>query len=367
MNESRLRVGIIGANVNYGWGTRAHIPAIQALPELELVAVCTAHKDTAEETARKYGVPMAFHDYEAMVESKDIDIISVCVRVPRHEQMVMAALRNGKHVFCEWPLGVNSDEAKEMAALADAKGVRHMIGLQARGSPALIQLKELVDGGYVGRVLACSMVSFSSGAGLRTPSNAWALDKAQGVNTLTIAGGHSLDALCYCAGELEELSSIVSTQVKRAAISGQDKVVDVTSPDNVLVSGRMVNGAVASAHIASVPGHGTGFRLEVQGTEGTLVATSSGSVQIGDMELLGGRRGGSGLAPVPIDVKHRMVPDGMPSGSPYNVGQLFHQFADAITNKRPIANDFNLAVRRHHLLDALERASEQGRRQRVVG
>ena len=51
MAAERIRVGIIGANVSYGWGTRAHIPAMQALPEFDLVAVCTTRKETAEETA----------------------------------------------------------------------------------------------------------------------------------------------------------------------------------------------------------------------------------------------------------------------------------------------------------------------------
>lgn len=365
MKARKSRVGIIGANVNYGWGTRAHIPAIKALPELELVAVCTAHKETAEGTARAFSIPMAFHDYEDIVESPDVDIISVCVRVPRHEQMVMAALRHGKHVFCEWPLGVNSAQAKEMAALAEAKGLKHMIGLQARGSPSLNQLKELVESGYVGRVVAVSMTSFSGGAGQRPPGGEWALDRANGVNTLTIAGGHSLDALCYAVGEIQEVSSIVSTQVKRAAITGTDRVVDVTSPDNVLLAGRLGNGAVVSAHIASVPALGTGFKLEVHGTEGTLVARSSGSAQIGDLELLGARRGSAALAPVAVDPKHRWVSPAMPEGAPYNVGQLFHQLADAVVNKKAIANDFNLALRRHYLLDAIEASSEVGRRQEL--
>ena len=47
MRNKKLRLGIIGANVGYGWTPRAHAPAIAELPEIELVAVCTAHEDTA--------------------------------------------------------------------------------------------------------------------------------------------------------------------------------------------------------------------------------------------------------------------------------------------------------------------------------
>jgi predicted dehydrogenase len=365
MARDKLRIAVIGANVNYGWGTRAHLPALKALPAYEVAAVCTTRKETAQETAKHFGVPKAYWDYYEAVNDPTIDVVSVCVRVPRHEQIVLAALRAGKHVFCEWPLGENTVEAAEMLRLAQVKGVRNMIGLQARGSPVLNQMRDLIAGGYVGDVVACTMTSFSPGAGSRNAQGAWALDKTQGVTTLSIAGGHSLDALCFAVGELAEVSSVVSTQVKQATITDTGETKDVTSPDNALVSGRLRNGAVVSAHIASVPAHGSGFRLEVYGTQGTLVASGAGSVQINDLELKGGKKGAAGFAPITIDPKYRRTPEGTPTGAPYNVAQMFQQLAHAITTEAPIASDFALAVKRHELLDAITRSSDTGLRQYV--
>src|SRR5713101_1949541 len=104
MAEEKIRIGIIGANAHYGWSMRAHLPALLALPEYELTAVCTSRRETAEESAKHYGAKLAFHDYHEMVKHPGIDLVSVSVRVPLHRQMVMAALEAGKHVFCEWPL-----------------------------------------------------------------------------------------------------------------------------------------------------------------------------------------------------------------------------------------------------------------------
>ena len=106
---NKIRVGIIGANANYAWSMRAHLPA---LPEYELTAVCTSNAETAAESAKAYCVKLPFHDYQEMVVHPDIDLVSVSVRVPLHHDMVMAALQAGKHVFCEWPLGANLDEAQ---------------------------------------------------------------------------------------------------------------------------------------------------------------------------------------------------------------------------------------------------------------
>ena len=105
MSKDKIRIGIIGANPGYGWSMRAHLPALLLLPGYELTAVCTSRPETAEESKKAYGAKMAFHDYHEMVKHPDIDLVSVSVRVPRHHEMVMAALEAGKHVFCEWPLG----------------------------------------------------------------------------------------------------------------------------------------------------------------------------------------------------------------------------------------------------------------------
>ena len=285
MAGEKIGVGIIGANVNYGWGTRAHIPALKGLPEFELVAVCTTRKETAEETARQFSIPLAFDDPTKMVSHPDVELVLVCVKVPSHNQLVMTALQAGKHVFCEWPLGTNLEEATEMRDLAEAKKVRHMVGLQARGSLVFNRIKELVSEGYLGEILSCTMLSSSAGAGQRASNYAWAVDPAKGVSTLSIAGGHTIDALCFCLGEFREVAAKVSTQVKQTTIIETGETLENTSPDNVLVSGVLENGAVASVHIKNAPAHGTGLMFEVHGTEGVLIASSDGSSQIGDLTL----------------------------------------------------------------------------------
>ena len=63
MGEKRMRLGIIGANTGYGWTPRAHAPALAELPKIELAAVCTAHEETARESADKFNVPLAFSDH----------------------------------------------------------------------------------------------------------------------------------------------------------------------------------------------------------------------------------------------------------------------------------------------------------------
>ena len=269
-----LRVGLIGAGGR--WGPRAHVPALKGVPETELYAVCTAHADTAQAAADKFGVTRAYGSDKAMNANPQVEAVLVAVRVPAHYELSKNAMEAGKHVFCEWPLGANTKEAEELAALARKKNVRTMVGLQRRASPAYLYMRELVKQGYVGQVLSVNMMLMGSGVLTRTSDRTWQRDVTLGANTLTITFGHVLDALCMVVGELAEVSAIVGTQVPQWFETDTKKYVDVTSPDNIMIQGRLEGGAIVNAYTGVHPYHGSGYRLEIYGKEGTLAMIGGG-------------------------------------------------------------------------------------------
>src|ERR1700736_4871791 len=130
LNRNKIRVGIVGANPSRGVASIAHIPALQALPDFEISAVCTTRQDSADAAAKHFGVPLAFSDAEKLARGPAVDLVTVSVKVPDHYLPVMAAIEAGKHVYCEWPLGRNTDEAARMSDAANRNGVRHVVGLQ---------------------------------------------------------------------------------------------------------------------------------------------------------------------------------------------------------------------------------------------
>ncbi|SRR6266542_6984247 len=121
---NRIRLGFIGANVRSTWASQSHFPALLASPDVELTAVCTTRRETAEAARKAFGAKLAFTDYREMVGSKEIDAVAVVVRVPSHYEPTKAAIEAGKHVYTEWPLGRTTAEAEELAALARAKDLQ---------------------------------------------------------------------------------------------------------------------------------------------------------------------------------------------------------------------------------------------------
>jgi predicted dehydrogenase len=361
----KIRLGLIGASVTGTWSARSHLPALQASSDVELTAVCTTKADSAEAARRAWGARLAFDDYRKMVASPEIDAVAVVVRVPSHYPPTKAALEAGKHVYCEWPLGRTTAEAVELAALAKAKGLVTVVGLQARANPALIYMKELVEAGFVGEIMAVHVSLMREGVLSRPSHRTWQRDAELGANTLTIANGHTVDAMRFVTGDFRRLSAVVATQAKQWLDTGTNTWLDVTSPDNVLISGRLANSAVSSVHIGAIPFAGSGYRMEIYGREGTLVATGEDSPQLNEV-VLDGAKGCDTLVTMPVPERLAFVAPGTPSGEAFNVGQMYTLFARAIReeairggeNRQP---SFATAVDLHRLVDAIKEASEGGR------
>src|ERR1700681_1599692 len=255
---STIRVGIIGVSPQRGFASIAHIPALQALPEFEISAVCTTRQDSADAAGKHFGIPLAFSDAEKLAQHPDVDLITVSVKVPDHYEPVMAAIEAGKHVYCEWPLGRDTDEAVRMLDAAERKGIRHVVGLQGQVSPAINYVKDLVAQHYVGRVLSATMITCAPNWGASI-DRAYQADRANGANLLTINGGHKIDALCHCLGEFRELTAFAVSQRDRIPLESTGELVAKNVPDQLVVNGIVADGAVVSFQIRGGMTRGTEF------------------------------------------------------------------------------------------------------------
>jgi predicted dehydrogenase len=361
MSEGPLRVGLIGASAEGRWGALAHVPALQALPEFELRAVCATRPETALASQRAYGVPLAFHDHRELVAHPEIDVVVIAVRVPHHAELTYAAIAAGKHVVTEWPLAASTDEARGMLAAARAAGVRHAVGLQARTGPEVLAVRELIADGFVGEPLSVVVrhVAPFAGGGGRTRAGAWAASRSGGATMLTIRTGHDLDMLRFCLGEPARLSARVRTlRPWRLTDSGEEIPTD--APDSIQVHAELASGATASLHVGGYPAPKTGWRMELHGTEGTLIAETPGLVQWAAIRVSGARTGEE-LRELAVPGRHHGVPASVPAGEPYNTAQLLRRFARAIKEDGEMEPDFATALSMHELLDAIQRSSDEAR------
>jgi predicted dehydrogenase len=365
MPESTLGVGIVGVSPVRGWAATAHIPALRALPGYEVRALSAHSAESARAAGEVFGVDAVFSDHEQLVTRPDIDVVAVTVKVPRHRELVGAALAAGKAVYCEWPLGRDLDDARAMAALAAQQGVRTAAGLQARQAPAIELVQELLRDGYAGEVLSTTMVGLSVPGDVVAGPNAYMLDQANGANVLTIAAGHSLDILSHVLGEFADLSAVSDLRRPLITIEQTGEQIVKTAADQIAVIGTLTSGATASIHIREAVAGGTGFLWEINGTGGTLRITADAAYPEIYPLTVAGARGGNEPAElaVPAALTQKWPALSSLQGAPaFNVGRAYAAFAADIGTGTHTVPDFADAVRRHEVIAAIERAAASGER-----
>jgi predicted dehydrogenase len=141
------------------WASRSHLGYLQRTDLYKITALQNSSKVSAEAASKEYKLDgVATYDRPAEIAADtNVDIVAVSVNVPQHYDLIKPALEAGKDVFSEWPLARNLSEANELVQLAKEKGVRTMVGLQARQNPSILKAKEIVGSGKLGKILGTTM------------------------------------------------------------------------------------------------------------------------------------------------------------------------------------------------------------------
>ena len=223
MPQKKLKVGIIGAN----WSLKVHGTAWKMLPDVEVTAVCTAHKETAQAAAQAFGLPKAYWSVEELAADADIDIIDIGSRPAFRYDMVMAALNGGKHVYSALPFAVDASKARAMLDLPRQKGLVGVVDAQFRWVPAGLYMKALIDEGFTGRPLGFNaqlLMPLRNYDGSIFPHCAlpgngidpylWLADRNSGGGGWRNFGTHTTLFLTHLLGEVEEAVGVVETGVK---------------------------------------------------------------------------------------------------------------------------------------------------------
>ena len=146
--NEKVRIGIVGCG---GIANGKHMPSLAKLNNVEMVAFCDIIVERAQKAKEQYGTPDAavYEDYKELLRDETIDVVHVCTPNRAHSFITVDALEAGKHVMCEKPMAINSEEAKKMLDAAKRTGKKLSVGYQSRQRPdALYMKKEAMDGTF---------------------------------------------------------------------------------------------------------------------------------------------------------------------------------------------------------------------------
>jgi predicted dehydrogenase len=197
---NKVRVGIIGT----GGISNVHINGYKSLENAEVYAVCDIDEEKVKASAEKHGVKHVFTDYNEMLKLKELDAISVCTWNSEHAPAAIASLKAGKHVLCEKPMAMNTNEAIEMDRVSKEYGKLLMIGFTRRFADDTKVIKDFIENGMMGDIY------YAKAAYLRRAGypGGWFGDKKRsGGGPLIDLGVHIIDIVRYFMG-LPKVASV---------------------------------------------------------------------------------------------------------------------------------------------------------------
>ena len=285
---SNLRAGIIGT----GFIGPVHIEALKRLG-VQVTAICGSTKN-AKATAEKWGIPEVYgdYDYEAMYRSPNVDVVHITSPNKVHVEQSLAALKAGKHVVCEKPLGMDTKETARLVKAAAKSDRVFAVNYMCRFFPGVLQMRELVRSGKLGQIIHVQGHFFQDWLLQQTDFN-WRLLASEGGKLRAVGdiGTHWIDAVSFVLGAKAEsvfatLETFHKTRLRpKGPVQTFAKVdpkkmkrykVDTEDFASVLLKfgkakHKYVNGAHANASVSQVAaGWKCSLYIGIYGTEGSV-------------------------------------------------------------------------------------------------
>jgi predicted dehydrogenase len=145
---NQIGVAIVGCG---GITLQNHLPGLALCPDVKVIALCDANAEVLNRAREKTGAGVASSEYREVLQRDDIHAVIIATPNFLHAEIAIAAVKAGKHVFCEKPLAMNFEEAGKMLQAAEQAKVRHMTAFTYRFVPAMRYMRHLVQSGFIGQ------------------------------------------------------------------------------------------------------------------------------------------------------------------------------------------------------------------------
>ena len=270
-----LGIGLIGT----GFMGKAHALAFGAakavmgdVPDSHLAVLCDTPADKAAQMADQFGFAQATDDWRSLVASPDVDIVSITTPNTLHFDMAIAAIKAGKHVYCEKPLALTLDQAREMRDTARAVGVKTMVGYNYIKNPAFTHACRLVQSGEIGNIVHFrGWVDEDYQADPSLPWTWRAKLSDAGLGALGDLGCHLVSMAYGLVGPIESLIADMQTVHATRPLADGTARANVENEDTASALVRFANGVQGSLSTSrSAWGRKNRLAWEVHGTKGMI-------------------------------------------------------------------------------------------------
>jgi predicted dehydrogenase len=280
-----VRVAIIGT----GGMANRHVELYRQIPGVELVAGCDVDRARVDAFCARHGIPAAgaYTDADALLREVPCEAVSNVTPDAFHAALSIQALKVGKHVLCEKPLGLDHAETRRMVAAAKKAGTVAMVNFSYRDWPALQDIAARVGRGELGdlrHVEASYLQTWLTapiwGEWRTTPAWLWRLSTGHGSKgVLGDVGVHIVDFATFPAGPIKT----VYCQLKTFPKAPKNRIGEyrLDANDSAVLNVEFANGALGTIHTTRwATGHTNRLALKLHGTRGAFAFDSDAGTDV---------------------------------------------------------------------------------------
>ncbi|MER8435945.1 Gfo/Idh/MocA family oxidoreductase [Mesorhizobium sp. M1312] len=347
-----IRVGIAGAGL---WAERAHVPSLSRLADVRIVGIADPDLARAKFLAARASDCAVHHDVETML-SAGLDAIVIATPEDTHYTVAKAALQAGIHVLCEKPMSRTVGEARELAEIASKAQVVTKLGFVLRYSPAMRQLKTLLQNGYVGTVHSFVFFNNSPQFFDKAEPFHWVMDAERtGGGAFVEYGCHGLDLGRWLVGEMSEVCANAVRMVDERPDPATGALRTVTVDDTCSWLVKFAGGAEGQFHVSWSSLVNFGFQVAVIGDMGVLGWRMTRNWPFA--EVLGNNDQASDFKPFDISEKYLRGIEWATTWRECFAGCLARRFVDEIRGiASPEGPDFSDGLRNQIAIEAIARS-----------
>jgi predicted dehydrogenase len=337
----KLRIGIVGLG---RVSSKTHLPVLRTLKDTEVVAGADKNLERAQRVQSLFGLDKVYRSYEEMFTSERLDAVYICLPNFLHRDASRKALETGLHVLCEKPMCMSAEEAEEITAMAENRGLILMPGYKKRYAQNFAKARASIEDGVLGRVIHVQATFVTPGPYISwDPKSDWYLD-GKWHGAIYDVGCHIADILLYLLPrEVRQMRSVVIHGYR-----GYD------TPTNLACVFEMEGGIIGditigwqgATDIVSVSIHGTAGTVHVSRDDYLYLNPGTDPVDKLVSQLIDIQRG--------IGAVFRKVRDKM-RGKDFYIEDLMQAeaFCRAIREMGPPPIDGRSAVRVHRFLQQI--------------
>ena len=358
-SDNPFKLGIVGLGIGRSLG----IPAIELIPEIELVSVWSRRQSQVDKAISDFKVK-GFTSFDHFIADQDLDGVWIATPPSLRPEFIKKAIQNNKHFFLEKPLSVTSDCLTELKELAREKSLSCGVDFEYRCVPLFQKTKDLLEAQWIGKPQSIEIRWMMGNRSDPSVPYGWYNSKLSGGGIIGAIASHHFDLLLWWFGDIKSVSTIASTVIKERVEQNSDIQRSCDTPETAFIGIEFSNSALGSINVSCVTRDAPAQSIEIYGDKGRIKLISNNTRDAVRGFTLDARQyDGNELI---LEPHQDLLEKDQINGMIIPIKKMLSRWVDNINIGTPMEPSIEQGIKVQKVIDSAHQSWEEGRKINLI-